>query len=167
MKYYLFFFLFFFLYCTTTTAANTTSYAGSSIKSTEHKHSKQYFLDNYGKDDSSRALINYFFKKRKDAFYESVISPVAGGASVLILNLFLKSMANVKEDTGGLGFSVAIPLILIIYAVPVYIIDGQIKWLIFNRRKLLTILESYNSGNSLPAKITRRKVFKLELEKLK
>ena len=133
----------------------------------DFKQSKQFFLDKYGTDDSTRALINYFFKKRKIAFLETVIPPVAGGASVLILSLFLKSMANVKEDNGGFGFSVVVPLILVIYAVPVYIIDGQIKWLIFNRRKLLAILESYNSGNSLPKKIKRRKVFKLELEKLK
>lgn len=166
MKYYHILSLLFILTCTNATAATTTSYADS-VKVLAHKHSKQYFLDTYGKDDSTRALINYFFKKRKTAFYETVVPPIAGGASILLLHLFLKSQANVKEDTGGFSVSVVIPLILVIYAVPVYIIAGQMKWLVFNRRKLLTILESYNTGIPLPKRVTRRKMFNGELEDLK
>lgn len=88
MKYYLILSLLFILTCKNTTAATITSYADTSVNVLAHKHSKQYFLDNYGKDDSTRALINYFFKKRKAAFFETLVPTLAGGVSLLLLDLF-------------------------------------------------------------------------------
>ena len=161
MKYYHILCLVLILTLTDAAAATSirTSSADTSVNELAHKHSKQYFLDNYGKDDSTRALINYFFKKRKAAIYETFLSPAAAGTSLLLLHFLLENMG----DTGSAGFSVALFLaVTVFYAVPVCI-TAQIKWLIFNRRKLLTILEAYNAGTPLPKSVTRRQKFKQAL----
>ncbi|HXH99752.1 MAG TPA: hypothetical protein VNI52_05765 [Sphingobacteriaceae bacterium] len=163
MKCFLFFSLFYFLNCIDTLAA-PVNYADTSVNKSSYKQSKQYFLDNYGKDDSTRALINYFFKKRKEAFYETVVPPVAAGVSLLLLNLILNHAANVKEDTGGGYLLVGLSAVVTIYGSAATLIDGQIKWLVFNRKKLLTVLTDYHSGKPLPKKIKRRKAFKYELK---
>ena len=151
--------------CSNISAAITTNQPDSSVTVTDYKHSHQFFLDKYGTDDTTKALINYFFRERKIAAYETILPVVAVGVSALLLNAL--SNRNVKEDAGGAGLSSALSLIAIIYGSPVYFIDGQIKWLRFSRKRLLTFLTGYNSGNSLTHRITRRKVFKSELAKLK
>ncbi len=158
MKYCLLFLLSLFLNFTNTSAAIKISYVDTSINKLSYKQSKQYFLEKYGRDDSTRALINYFFKKRKDGIYETFVPLAVGVGSALLLN-------NIK--VGAMLILVPITIALVLYACPIYIIDGQVKWISFSRKKLLGYLIAYNSGKSLPAKIKRRKAFKYELEKLK
>ena len=165
MKYYLFLPFVYFLNCSNISAAIITNDPDSSITVTDYKHSHQFFLDKYGTDDTTKALINYFFRERKNAFYETVLPVVAVGVSALLLNAL--GNVNIKEDTGGAGLLVALPLAVVIFEAPVYFIDGQIRWLRFSRKRLLSFLTSYNFGNSLTHRITRRKVFKSELAKLK
>ena len=129
------------------------------------KQSKQFFLDKYGKDDTTKALINYFFKQRKDAFYETVVPVVAAGSSAIILAILFNS--NNSTDLGIVGLSVGLSLATIMYSSGGILIDGQIRWLRFSRKRLLRFITSYNSGKHLPRKITRKKLFELELEKLK
>jgi len=165
MKYCLLFLLVYFLNHINTTAAITTTYADSIINKAFYKHNRQYFLDHYGKDDSTKAIINGFFSKRRIAIYETVIPIAAAGVSGIFISK-LGNQTNVKADVGGTGFLVVISLALVIYAAPVYIIDGQIKLLVFNRKKLLTLLTNYNSGKPLPERLKHKKWFKYELEKL-
>lgn len=131
MKYFLFLSLFYFLNCINTLAA-PVNYADTSVNKSSYKQSRQYFLDNYGKDDSTRALINYFFKRRKEAFYETVVPPVAAGVSLLLLNYIISNGANVKEDTGGGYLLVGLSAAVALYGSAGTLIDGQIKWLVFN-----------------------------------
>lgn len=167
MKYYLFCFLLYFLNCTHTSATIRSSEPDSSIRVSDYKQSHQFFLEKYGKDDTTRALINYFFRERKIALYETVLPAAAAGVSALLLNAADKLPSNNKQGGGYLFLLVGIPLGVIILEAPFYFIDGQIRWLRFSRKGLLVFLTNYNSGNSLSHRITRRKVFKLELEKLK
>ncbi|MEJ7693187.1 hypothetical protein [Daejeonella sp.] len=166
MKYFLFLSLFYFLNCINILAA-PVNYADTSVNKSTYKQSRQYFLDNYGKDDSTRALINYFFKRRKEAFYETVVPPVTGGLAVVLLAKVVDQIntdfANGKAT--GLSFIViGVPLLKVIIVSSTALIDGQIKWLVFNRKKLLTVLTDYHSGKPLPKKIKRRRAFKYELK---
>ena len=158
MKYCLFFFFYIVLNFTNTSAAIKISYADTNINKLSYKQSKQYFLEKYGKDDSTRALINYFFKKRIDGIYETFVPLAVGGGSALLLN-------NIK--VGAMLILVPITLALVLYACPIYIINGQVKWISFSRKRLLGYLIDYNSGKPLPKRVKRRKAFKYELEKLK
>lgn len=167
MKYFLIFFLFCFSGCTNTSAAVPIFNSDSSLIIPAHKHSRQHFLENYGKDDTSRALINYFFKKRKIAFLETVGPVAVGGVSAILLNSFINQVDQ-SDNIRGSGEIVAIiPLGFVVLLSGAYIIDGQINWLVFNQRKLLRLLETYNRNDHLSYKITRRKMFKQELQKLK
>jgi len=168
MKHYLLFFFYVFLNCTKTPAAIKTNLADTSINKSNYKHSRQYFLENYGKDDSTKALVNYFFAKREKALIETVIPAVAGGVAAALVARLSYSANNPTSGKGsGYAGLVIVPAFLVVLYSSVTLIDGQIKWLVFNRRKLLVILISYNSGKSLPKKITHRKAFKYELESLK
>ncbi len=168
MKHYLLFFFYVFLNCTKTPAAIKTDLADTSINKSNYKHSRQYFLENYGKDDSTKALVNYFFAKREKALIETVIPAVAGGvAAVLVARLSYSANNPTSGKGSGYAGLVIVPAFLVVLYSSVTLIDGQIKWLVFNRRKLLVILISYNSGKSLPKKTTHRKAFKYELESLK
>lgn len=113
-------------------------------------------------------MVNYFFAKREKALIETVIPAVAGGvAAVLVARLSYSANNPTSGKGSGYAGLVIVPAFLVVLYSSVTLIDGQIKWLVFNRRKLLVILISYNSGKSLPKKITHRKAFKYELESLK
>ncbi len=84
MKYYLFCFLLYFLNCTNTSATVQFSEPDSTIKVSDFRQSRQFFLEKYGSDDTTRALINYFFKERKIALYETIIPVAAAGVSALL-----------------------------------------------------------------------------------
>ncbi len=153
MKHYLLFFFYVFLNCTKTPAAIKTNLADTSINKSNYKHSRQYFLENYGKDDSTKALVNYFFAKREKALIETVIPAVAGGVAAALVARLSYSANNPTSGKGsGYAGLVIVPAFLVVLYSSVTLIDGQIKWLVFNRRKLLVILISYNSGKSLPKK---------------
>lgn len=138
----------------------------TSVDQSSYKKSKPYFLEHYGKDDSTKALINYFFVKRKTAFYQTVIPIVVGGGLIILLARALNrnNLPPSKDDYAGIllgGAAVSVGL-----QSAGQIIDGQIKWLVFNRRRLLKTLVDYNTGKPLPKRITRRKQFRKQLERL-
>ncbi len=65
MKYYLLF-VFFILFNTTNVWAKVETISlDTSIDQPNYKHSQKYFLENYCKDDSTKALINYYLQKEK------------------------------------------------------------------------------------------------------
>jgi hypothetical protein len=168
MKYYLLFVFFFLLNTKNVWAEIGTISLDTSIDQSNHKHSKQYFLENYDKDDSTKALINYFFKKRKTAFYQTVIPVVAGGLTILLVKALNRNNYPVSGKSSGYGGLVlGGALVYVILHSSAQLIGGQITWLVFSRHKLLKILVDYKSGKPLPKKITRKKAFKYEWESLK
>lgn len=160
-------FVFFILFNTKNVWAKVgTSSLDTSIDRSNYKEPKHFFLENYGKDDSSKALINYFFRKRKTAFYQTVIPIVVGGGlTILLAKAFNRNNIPVTKDDYG-GIVIAGALVTVVLQSAGQIIDGQITWLVFSRHKLLKTLVGYNSGQPLPKRITRRKQFRQELEAL-
>ena len=96
-------------------------------------------------------------------FLETVGPVAVVGISAVLLN----AMMNIDANFGPGGLQVALGLAVVAtVGAPAYFIDGQINWLVFNRRKLLRLVTIYNQNHYLSPKITRRKMFKRELEKL-
>ncbi|MGI4021089.1 MAG: hypothetical protein ACRYFA_06255 [Janthinobacterium lividum] len=138
----------------------------TSINKADYKHSHKYFLENYGKDDSIKALINYYFAKRETAVIRTVVPAITGGlAAFLVAKINLNKNPPSGKSSGYAGLILVPALIVLVYSAET-LVDGQIKWFKFSRHKLLKTLFDHNNGKPLPQKITHKKAFKYELEYL-
>ena len=122
-----------------------------------HKLNKQQFLDRHGADDSSRALIQYYFPKRKAAVRKIVES---SGLLVLagVLSIVVFSKGNGVED--GLGdFFVLLFLLSSAYVSAAFFIVNGVLLMLRSRKQLYNMLQSYHNGKGLPRNISRKKSF--------
>ncbi|RYY21124.1 MAG: hypothetical protein EOP41_08515 [Sphingobacteriaceae bacterium] len=124
-----------------------------SINSDNYQHPQQYFLDHYGTDDSTKALVNYYFKRRRGAAVETVVGLVFTSGII----------SGVSGSNASFFIIVFAPVIFISTFL---IIDGSVTRLIYTRRKLLHLLADYQSGKHLPRKITRNRYYKRELRNI-
>jgi len=100
---------------------------------------KQYdyfdFLDNYGKDDTSIVIIDYFLKKRmENGLGEMSILPLTGVVALVVP---------------------PIGLVLSAVAFPVFI-HGSYTYLKFSNKRLARVLTKYNNGGGLSKRLTKK-----------
>ena len=111
------------------------------------------FLNNYGLDDTSRALINMFFRKRKIAFLESCGVPTGG----LILTIFMfdASTREIKKtgESGPGGTLLLSGLLSGLTSLIIIPVDGLINNITYSRKKLLYTLVKRERGIPVPVKI--------------
>ena len=157
-------YLILFMFCISFSGQCFASYfnnADSAINPiSNHKKTKQYYLDYYGKDDSTRALIEYFFNKKHNSINSIIIWGITGIASTLLL-LYL---TNGGYNLGIIGFLLYVDLIAIFYGVAIGLLISLYKLCRFNRKRLFKLLNNYNNGKGLPKNIKRNKTFINELE---
>lgn len=130
--------------------------ADTVYKSKPHKISKKEFLDHYGHDDSTRALIRYFFKDRskskKSLIIFGSITPIA-------------TIAALNEGPGNallIGVYIACFLLVLLGSI---IVLFNIYFLASNsRKKLYRILQAFQNNIPLPKKIVRQSLFKKYLK---
>jgi hypothetical protein len=125
-----------------------------------YKLSQKDFLENYGKDDSSRALINFYFTKRNRAI---TLTWIGGGGSV-IADIALNSFLN-SSSISTLGDLIVGYLLLNLAATAAFtlLVIGIVRWLVLSRRKLLSILRNYNLSKGIPRNILKSRGFKKKL----
>ncbi|RYY05765.1 MAG: hypothetical protein EOP43_08155 [Sphingobacteriaceae bacterium] len=166
MRYYLLFIFFILLNPKHVWAEVGTIGLDTSIDQSKYKHAQKYFLENYGKDDSTKALINYYFAKRETALIRTVVPAITGGlATFLVVKTNPNNYSPSGKSSGYAGLIFVPAFIVLVYSAGT-LIDGQHKWFKFSRHKLLQTLIDYKSGKPLPQKTTRRKAFKYELNNL-
>jgi hypothetical protein len=128
----------------------------------EHKLSREQFLEKYGRDDSTRALINFYFAVRKKSTKMIWVSLVSLAVLSIIIGVIATTYADPKYPGtyDDLGAAVAIVFFSTgIYAAAVFAMIGTIRTLMYSRKKLLRILKNYYDGYSLPPRITKSKGF--------
>jgi hypothetical protein len=113
------------------------------------KISQQQFLDQYGKDDTSRAIINYYFmlhnKSRKNLFVNTLIA--AAGIA-----LFTVITAN------GASFGAIIlgaPFIVVGLSFGINVFIKAINLIYYSRKKLYKELKKYFAGEKIPLSLKR------------
>lgn len=153
MKAFLFFLFTISLAGSTVSAQKPTTASDSTINQNGFKQSQQYFLDTYGKDDSTRALINYYFRIRKATVVETSVGLLLTGGGLILL-------ANPNTYILAIGFAP------IIFTGALLFIDGPIERLIYNKKKLLHLIADYQHGKHFPKRFTHNRRFRLEMEKL-
>ncbi len=153
MKILLFFLVIILLSNLTVFAQKIINENNLTINLNDFKHPQQYFLNTYGKDDSTRALINYYFRLRKATVVETAIGLfVIGGGLILAANpnTYILTLGSAPIIVmGALSF-----------------IDGPIERLIYNKKKLLHLIADYQRGKHFPKRFTHNRRFRLEMEKL-
>jgi len=112
-----------------------------------YKISRQQFLDRYGVDDTARAVINYFFLRRRIAHERIVPSSIVLGVGVFLTAFFAKSLAIL-----GVAF-LTVPVMIFSLA---FLIRSCTDFTKFSRKKLLQTLEDYFSGKGVAGVLKKR-----------
>jgi hypothetical protein len=124
--------------------------------------SEHQFLDKYGKGDSSRALIRYFFQRRRDFRKTTSVSSYITGSSGILFGL---SVANARQSSGWRGFALGLLLFLLTSAFVLTTMFFAAKWLlVMTRRRLFKLTEKYNAGKGIPKRFAGKPLFKKFLE---
>ncbi len=136
--------------------ATTVIFQDTSLPQKPHQLSQQQFLDKYGHDDTSRAMILLFFKTNKSAKKLVFLSAAVGILSYLAADAIFKSTDNV----GGIEF-LGILIVVATLAIPFNIF----YWIRYSRQNLLKHLERHKAGNRIPKWIRRDELFQKFLKK--
>jgi hypothetical protein len=150
------FFFFNLSFCATGCSKSTDSI----IPPKDYQHNRNYFLNTYGKDDSSRALIKFFFKRRHYGKKETF---VWAGIGIVSTILFITVIQNGDGGINSGSFLLGLILGASIYGGIAGVIEGSFIWLKYSRKKLLKFLIDYNAGRGLPKNIVRKRRFKNQL----
>jgi hypothetical protein len=135
--------------CILNTQCDTSGQSKNSWKKSESE-----FLNIYGKDDSSRALIRFFFDRRKLA-RRLMIIPVAIDLT-LALTLGIYGLTSMGLYLNYLWGSAV--LFLAFASITLFIVAAG-TWMRYSRKRLYHILTQYESGVPLPQKWARKNRF--------
>ena len=117
-----------------------------------YKLSRRQFLDTYGKDDTSRAIILYFFKERRVAIWSTAVGIVTSVVGAIGLAGIAASHPP-HEEIGNLIFPM---VVLGIASWGVLFTGFGIYWFLHHSRKrLLKTLSGYASGKGIPSRMKK------------
>ena len=122
-----------------------------------HKLNQQQFLDRYGTDDSARALIRYYYPKRKAA-----VRSILQSAGLLIISGILSAIIFSTSTGIESGYGALFILLILLssaYAGAAFILINTAILLVYSRKRLYRLLRDYTKGKKLPRRIIRKKSF--------
>ena len=111
--------------------------------------SKQQFLSEYGKDDTAKAVINYFFKQHKKAKKGIIPYSLISAAGTI---LYATTIAG-----GNAGTVIILgTIVIVVTAVSGALLLGSLIDLVkFSRKRLFKILDNYFSGKGIPRRLKK------------
>jgi hypothetical protein len=132
----------------------------------EYALNKEEFLNVYGKDDSSRALIEFYFAKRNKG-KKMIVFPTAisgSAAALAIIGTIAYSNNSSHATTNVHKIDVAPPLSLLLFSilcpiVPFFVMGIRLRAK-YSSEKLLFQLNNYNAGKPIPRWIAKSRIFK-------
>lgn len=141
----------------------TTSFTVADTFPTSHHLSQQQFLEKYGTDDTSRALIRFYFRRNKIFKLNTLIFGTAGLVAGIVFDRFI---VNGTPARGGIlvGLAIGITLGLFIYMCAIVTAFSVFYWVRFSRKNLLKQLRKYKSGKPLLKRISRSILFQKYLQ---
>ncbi len=126
-----------------------------------HKILKEEFWKRYGTDDTSRALIHFYFEKRTTnkslAIGSGAATAIAAGSAGAVL------LATTTFNL--VSFLLIITLMAMAYVTALMLVVGVVFFVVNNRRRLHRMLRHYHSRNGLPRRLRRKKSFLRLLKK--
>ncbi len=126
-----------------------------------HHLGRKGFLENYGKDDSSRALINFYFGKRRSTTKIALIGVTLAVVAVLLalITTAVSKTGQSQNETAWDNFFVAVFVVFFAEGSIALLITGAVRSAIYSKRKLLRLLKNYFSGHPIPPGITKSRAF--------
>ena len=129
------------------------------------KWSRQDFLDQLAFDDSSTALINYYFDRRKKG---KKIMGITGSiyAVAMVVTIIVSGTIDPGdgEPAALRGVFLIIPVALLFMGLTALFGSGFItRHIIFNRKQLFKTLQNYKSGKGIPANTRKNRVYQAEV----
>jgi hypothetical protein len=104
--------------------------------------SQAWFHSRYGKDDTSKAIIDYFFLKRRKTKTPLLVS---SGISLSIgIASLLKRRSDLREPDSQIGLSLGA---IVSVTIMVFFLSEYIK---YSKRELIRALNHYQSGKGIP-----------------
>ncbi|HEY4154342.1 MAG TPA: hypothetical protein VGM24_02920 [Puia sp.] len=123
--------------------------------------SKTEFLQQYGRNDSSRALIRFYFAKRYRARNLILLS----GAIGIVSGAFIGALAlSAGTDSYLWGIFLASLTTLVAEAVITLTLIGGTRLMVMSRKKLLLRLRQYEEEGYIPKNIRNSKFFQSALK---
>jgi hypothetical protein len=117
------------------------------------------FMCKYGKDDTSRALIAFFFRKRSVGKKFILYPLVLVFAGAIGLTIYL----TYYVVPAGFGWPFIFLSVQLIALTFIFSIIGAMVLIKHSRKKLLSLLNKYNEGRSIPDQIKKNSFFKSQL----
>jgi hypothetical protein len=108
------------------------------------------FLEEYGKDDTSRAIINYYFKKRTNAGKDIIVMSTITAVSGSLLLVFAESNAVILPFFAEGLFAAAF------WTLGITLIACLYRLFHFSRKNLLKELNDYFSGKEISFRLKKR-----------
>lgn len=142
--------------------ASVPVYKDSAIHPKEFHLSQQQFLEKYGNDDTSRALIRYYFRRTIGAKRNTIIFGSAGLLSSIAFDRLIVNGTPSREPLVGIGF--VLFLGLMIYVSAIIVLLSILIWILFSKKTLMKQLQKYRTGTPMPNRIKRNFSFKKYLK---
>ena len=144
--------------CVNTFAASKSTAPRYTIHSQDKpwQISEMSFIELYGKDDTSRALIDYYFHKRRGGKLTMLITGGIIPASIITAILINKAAIGTSSYISG-G---TLLFIIIAEAALIAMVVGFFEWLSHSRHKLFTLLKDYQNGKSITSGMRSNNIFR-------
>jgi len=112
------------------------------IEDLDYHLSKDAFMYYYGTDDTSRAIIHLFYRKRGIAALDFIVMPIAASVLGNLMETFIGNPAIIIVGTviATVGF----------WGIPIYYIVQRSN---YNRQKLIYVLVGRERGERVPFNI--------------
>jgi hypothetical protein len=137
--------------------ANVPVYKDTIIHPKAFRMNQQQFLDTYGTDDTSSALIQYYFTRNKQAKGQVLLFGITGALAGFIFDSVV--MSNTSLDALS-GLFVLLLLGSVIYLSGVFVFINVYRWIRFSRQRLRKQLERRSNGKPLRRSIYRNSLFR-------
>jgi hypothetical protein len=132
----------------------------------ENELNKDEFLNAYGRDDSSRVLIEFFFAKRYKG-KKMIVIPTAISGSIATLAIisaiaYTNSRSGTTTNINKIDEAPPFPLLLFFILCPIipFAIIGLRLRAKYSPERLLLQLNNYNAGKPIPRWIAKSRFFK-------
>lgn len=106
--------------------------------------SQEWFQAKYGKDDTSKAIIDYFFLKRKKTLTPLLVSSGLSLAFAIASLVDPLGDRSAGESDSGPGWSLGM-----FFSVPVTVFY-LFEYIKYSRKQLIRALQQYQSGKGVP-----------------
>ena len=113
------------------------------------KITEQQFLDQYGKDDSSRALIRFYFEKKRITKRSTSNLVIITGGFAVITGALIVATQNSRSDNLAAVFVAFLSTSLSVFLTFLF----GVALIFMSRKYLFKLLNKHQSGKRLPRKI--------------